>query len=206
MKKLVYLAVCLATVLSVFPSCDDEETYAEQKEREKNQIMDFIARNNIKVIELDEFLKDTITDVNENEYVLFADNGVYMQIVRRGEGRILAAGESKNMFARYVEVYLGTGDTMTMNLQQTPYSDEFFVKREGDNYSASFKSGIMAATYGYSVPNAWLMPLPYIKPGFLNSRSAKVRLIVPHNQGTQKAASNVYPVFYEIDYTPEKWQ
>ena len=88
MKRFVYLAVCLATMLSVFPSCDDEETYAEQKEREKNQIMDYIARNNIQVIELDEFLKDTVTDVNRNEYVLFSDNGVYMQIVKRGEGRI----------------------------------------------------------------------------------------------------------------------
>lgn len=205
MKKLVYLAVCLAMVLSVFPSCEDEETYAEQKEREKNQIMDFIARNNIKVIELDEFLKDTITDVNENEYVLFSDNGVYMQIVRRGGGRVLPAGEKWTINVRYVETFPQTGDTMSMNrLEINP--DVFYVKRDGDNYSASFTSGIMASRYGYSVPNAWLMPLPYITPGFLNSRSAKVRMIVPHNQGTQRAASNVYPAFYEIDYTTEKWQ
>lgn len=205
MKRFVYLAVCLATILSVFPSCDDEETYAEQKEREKNQIMDYIARNNIQVIELDEFLKDTVTDVNRNEYVLFSDNGVYMQIVKRGEGRILGKDEKWTINVRYVEIYPQTGDTMSMNrLEINP--DVFYVKRDGDNYSASFTSGIMASRYGYSVPNAWLMPLPYITPGFLNSRSAKVRLIVPHNQGTQKAASSVYPAFYEIDYTPEKWQ
>ena len=37
---------------------------------------------------------------------------------------------------------MGTGDTLTMNYyQQDP--DVFYVKRTGDNYSASFKSGIM---------------------------------------------------------------
>ena len=45
------------------------------------------------------------------------------------------------------------------------------------------------------------MIMPFIKPGLLNADGAKVRLIVPHNQGTQLAASNVYPAFYEITIT-----
>ena len=77
MKKLLYLAACLTAVLCVCPSCDDEETYAEQKEREKNQIMDYISRNNITVIDFEDFIRDTVTDVSKNEYVLFPDNGVY---------------------------------------------------------------------------------------------------------------------------------
>lgn len=213
MKKILYLAAMLAAVNMVLISCDDEETYADQKEREAKQINKFIADNKIDVISLEQFLKDTITnnpetgpDKSRNEYVLFADNGVYMQIVRRGDGRQIDAGEQWNLNARYVETYVGTGDTMTMNLfQQEP--DIFYLKRTGGNYTASFTSGIMALTYGYSVPNSWIMVFPYITPGFPHGvPAAKVRLIAPHNQGTQNAASNVYPTFYEITISTQKWQ
>ena len=93
---------------------------------------------------------------------------------------------------------------MTMNhFQHEP--DKFYIKRTGGNYTASFLSGVMSNVYGNTVPSAWLMPFPYIKPGMLSSAS-KVRLIVPHNQGTQTAAaSNVYPTFYEITFTPQKF-
>lgn len=205
MKRAFYIVALTAAVLSVFPSCDDEETYAEQKEREKNQIMDFISNHNITVIDFEDFIRDTVTDVSRNEYVLFQDNGVYMQIVRRGEGKIIPSGWKNNINVRYVEIYIPTGDTLNMNNKIDTDPDVFALERKGDEYIASFKWGTMAQRYGYSVPRAWLMPFPYIKPAFLNSRSAKVRLIVPHNQGTQRAASNVYPTFYEIDFSPEQY-
>ena len=214
MKKLIYIALGFIALSSVFSSCkDDEITYAEQKEREAKQVREWLDTHDIDVITLSEFLKDTITnnpetgpDKSRNEYVLFEDNGVYMQIVRRGEGHMISSDETWNMNARYCEVYMGTGDTLTMNYyQQDP--DVFYVKRTGDNYSASFKSGIMLLSYGYSVPNAWIMTMPFIKPGLLNgSSAAKVRLSAPHNQGTQSAAQSVYPTFYEIIITTQKWQ
>ena len=217
MKKILYLAVSLVVASLAFTSCDDEETYAEQKEREAKQINNWISQHNIEVISVSDFLKDTITnnpetgpDKTRNQYVLFPDNGVYMQIVKRGAGSTVKPGETKNMNARFVERYVSSGDTIIMNLYQSE-PDLFYVKRTGDNYSASFINGtggtmsIMARLYGYSVPNAWLMPFPYIKPGMLDG-AAKVRLIVPHNQGTQTAAANVYPTFYEITISSQKWQ
>lgn len=213
MKKLLYLSLFLIASSSVLMSCNDEETYADQKKREAERIKNWIAQKNIDVISLSDFLKDTITnnpetgpDKTRNEYVLFDDNGIYMQIVRRGDGRLMEAGEIWYMNARYVEQYIDDGDTLSMNLyQQVP--DIFYVKRTGGNYTASFDSGIMSIKYGNSVPNAWIMLFSYIKPGLLNGESAaKVRLIVPHNQGTQYAASNVYPAFYEIIITTQKWQ
>ena len=210
MKKILYLAVSLVVASLAFTSCDDEETYAEQKEREARQIDNWKRQHNIKEITMTEFLRDTITDVAKNEYVVFPDNGVYMQIVKRGGGSAVEPGETKNMNARFVEIYVSSGDTISMNLYQSE-PDVFYVKRTGDNYSASFIPGtggtmsIMARLYGYSVPNAWLMPFPYIKPGMLDG-AAKVRLIVPHNQGTQTAAANVYPTFYEITISSQKWQ
>jgi hypothetical protein len=213
MKRLIYLSLGLMVLSSLFSSCkDDEETYAEQKEREAKQVRTWLDNHDIDVISLSDFLKDTITnnpetgpDSTRNEYVLFEDNGVYMQIVRRGEGRIMESGEQWYMNARYVEVYLGSSDTLTMNIyQQNP--DVFSVSRDGASYSAFFTSGIMASAYGTSVPNAWIMTMPYIKPVLLNGQSAKVRIIAPHNQGTQNAAQRVYPAFYEIVLTKQKNQ
>jgi hypothetical protein len=75
-------------------------------------------------------------------------------------------------------------------------------------YSAAFSTanggGAMYQTYGNtSVPNGWLVPFPYIRIGRqleADDRIAKVRLIVPHSEGTQKASSGVYPCFYEITF------
>ncbi|MBR5707734.1 MAG: DUF4827 domain-containing protein [Bacteroidaceae bacterium] len=212
MKKIIFAVLGFVAVSSLFISCkDDEETYAEQKEREAKQVRTWLDNHDIDVITVSEFLKDTITnnhetgpDTTRNEYVLFEDVGVYMQIVRRGEGRLIESGETRYYNARYVEKYVGTGDVMTMNTyEQEP--DVFYVKRTGGNYSASFTRGIMAQAYGTTVPSAWLMTMPYIKPALLNgSSSAMVRLIAPHNQGTQTAASSVYPAFYEIIITTQQ--
>ena len=213
MKKLIFAVFGLVAFSSLLTSCKEkEETYAEQKERETKQVRAWLDSHNIDPISLSEFLKDTITDNWEtgpdstrNEYVFFEDVGVYMQIVRRGEGRQISSGDTWYMNARYVEIYIGSGDTLTMNLlQQDP--DAFYVKRTGDNFTASFvNNGIMSRAYGYSVPNAWIMAMPFIKPGFLNGKSsAKVRIIAPHNQGTQNAASSVYPAFYEIVITKQQ--
>ena len=212
MKKLIYLFLGFALLSSMMVSCNDEETYADQKKREAEQINKWLSSHDIDVISLSEFLKDTITDnsetgpdVTRNEYVLFADNGVYMQIVRRGDSRSMDSDEMWYLNARYMERYVGTGDSMTYNMYQ-PSPDVFYVKRTGDNYTASFTSGIMASAYGTSVPNAWLMAMPYIKPGLLNgSSAAKIRLIVPHTQGTQTAAQKVYPTFYEIILTKQQY-
>lgn len=207
----VVAAILMPVILT---ACEEEEeTYAEQKEREAKQINAFIADHGIESISLSEFLKDTITnnpetgpDFTKNEYVLFSDKGVYMQIVRRGEGHMIPSGETWNLNARYLELFVGTGDTMTMNRLETS-ADKMYVKRSGDTYTASFTSGVMSNRYGNSVPNAWIMAFPYIKPGFLNGdASAKIRLIVPHNEGTQQAANSVYPTFYEITISTEKWQ
>ena len=210
MKKFLFLAVSLIVASVGIVSCDDDETYAEQKEREAKRIRQWIASHDIDVMSMSDFLKDTITnnpdcgpDSTRNEYVLFADNGVYMQIVKRGGGEVMGPDALWYMNAEFVEVYVGTGDTMTMNhFQHEP--DKLYIKRKGGNYTASFLSGVMANVYGTTVPSSWIMPFPYIKPGMLGGAS-KVRLIVPHNQGTQTASSNVYPTFYEITFTPQKF-
>ena len=194
----------MAVVAVMWCSCDDVETYADKKEKERAYINDFITEQGIKVISKEEFEKDTITDVNENEFVLFKDKGIYMQIVRRGEGKMIEDGDRGVLMARYLEVNIETGDTLSGNLYSN-LPDHFTYTRDGDSFSASFTQGYMLTLYSSSaVPSGWLMPLSYVTPGRPNDKGAKVRLILPHGETTSIAAQYVYPTYYEITYIPEK--
>ena len=197
-----YFAIVLMVIATLWCSCDDVETYAEMKEKERTNIDKFIKKQGIKVISKAEFEKDTITNLDENEFVLFESSGVYMQIIRRGEGKMMENGERKVFLVRYLEQNIQTGDTLSSNYYQSP--DKLTCKREDATYTASFTEGYMLSTYGSSsVPNGWLVPFNYITPGRPNNKGAKVRLIVPHDHGTSVAAQYVYPTYYEINYMPE---
>lgn len=87
MKQTIWAFVTFCSLTMLF-SCDNGETYADRKEREKNAINRFIKEHEIKVISYDQFLaQDSTTNVDENEYVLFNEDGIYMQIEARGEGK-----------------------------------------------------------------------------------------------------------------------
>lgn len=207
-KNITLLAVLLCCIATLF-SCKDSDTYADQKERERSAISKYIRDNNIKVISEEEFLaKDTITDVSKNEYVLFTNTGVYMQIVNRGVGEILKHNENTNVLCRYKEINLLTDSLQSSNIDMAFASlvDKMTVRRYYSTYTASFdhSSSLMARIYNStSVPNGWLVPLAYIKLGRLvndTDNLAKVNLIVPHSEGQANASQRVYPCFYTITY------
>lgn len=203
MKKSIFISL-MALFAVALCSCEDYETYAEQKEKEKMNIYDFIDEQDITVIDMETFeANGQVTDTAKNEFVLFEDKGIYMQIVRRGEGEMMADGDRTVFMARYLEYNIASGDTVSGNLYaSTP--DKFTCERKGDTFSASFTYGFMYGIYGSAVPNGWLVPLSYITPGRPNDKAAKVRLIVPHSEGTSTAAQYVYPTYYEITYIPER--
>ncbi len=203
MKKPIFIVLAFLSAV-LWCSCEDYETYAEQKEKEKNHIYDFIDEQGIKVIDMETFeANGQVTDTAKNEFVLFEDKGVYMQIVRKGEGEMMESGDRGVFMARYLEYNIAAGDTISGNLYaSTP--DKFTCERKGDTFSASFTQGYMYAIYGSAVPKGWLLPFSYITPGRPNDKAAKVRLIVPHGEGTSTAAQYVYPTYYEITYIPER--
>lgn len=208
MKKLSYLLLAFFALGMVFQSCDDTETYAEKKEKERKWINNYISKNNIKVISESDFLaNDTTTDVSQNEYVYFDDSGVYMQILKRGEGDLMENGERAEFLLRFVEVLVETGDTLsTSNLIGTNSYDVMMCSKSSGEFTASFTQGNMASNYGQSVPTGWLVPLNYIKPDIQlpNDDLARVRLIVPHSAGHQTASSYVAPYYYEITYQKKR--
>lgn len=203
MKKPVFISL-LALFAVLLCSCEDYETYAEQKEKEKAHIEDYIKRNGIHVIDMETFEDNGyMTDTAKNEFVLFEDKGVYMQIVRKGEGEMMKDGDRVVFMPRYLEYNIASGDTISGNLYASTL-DKFTCERKGDTFSASFTQGYMYGIYGSVVPSGWLLPLSYVNLGRPNDKAAKVRLIVPHSEGTSVAAQYVYPTYYEITYIPER--
>ena len=94
MRKLAYFMMLVIGAVTII-SCNDDETYADQKERERNAIAKFVSDSAIHVISEEEFAnKGYTTDVSKNEFVLFESKGVYMQIVRNGCGEKIKDGET----------------------------------------------------------------------------------------------------------------
>lgn len=215
MKKLFYLSVLVYALSFGLQSCNNGKTYAEMKEEEADAINKFILENDIKVISEKEFIEnDTVTA--ENEFVLFDKSGVYMNIQYRGDGKILEEGRY-NISSRFVEICIkdvpdmgvNAGDTINGN-KYSPYSENFLLTvGSSTSYSASFTDQAQSAMYErYStsaVPNGWLVPFAYLKmKSYISAppsdKIARVRLIVPHSEGTSLATQYVYPCYYEITY------
>ena len=208
MGKIKFILFAFAAIFTLM-SCDDTESYADQKKKERAAINSYITKNKIKVISESEFLaQDTTTDVSKNEYVLFDNTGVYMQIIREGCGEKLKDGETATVLCRFTEWNLLTDSLQLTNdiLGLASQVDKMSVKNISGTFKASFVAGssVMNTMYGTtSVPSGWLVPLTYIKlgrPSNPDEEIAKVKLIVPHTQGHQYATSGVYPCLYEITY------
>lgn len=232
MKKFLY--ALSGIVLCVWlTACHDDETYADQKEKERKAIKSFLTRDVaimdvdgdtvcyvgvIKVISEDQFCaQDSITNIDENEYVLFDGSGIYMQIVRKGVGEKLKRGESKRLICRFME-YNILGDSLQLRSDVNYWHtnpDILDVTNNSGTISGTFNTtvnegGAMYMTYigngtgnANTVPNGLMVPLSYVNIARQVARDegiAKVRLIVPHSEGHPNSMAGVYPCFYEVLY------
>lgn len=221
-RTLLKACTCFMASVAFFSACNNDMTYAEMRDKEVQQINGFLktgctvkdaenifdllkVEGNINVISEEQFYaNDSMTDVSKNEYVLFDGSGVYMQIVRKGAGSVIAEGENAMVACRFTEFNIATDSISKMNttLQYAQWPDMMNVTNNG-TYSATFLSGLMKTIHGSSVPSGWLIPLPFIKVGRQSSADeeiAKVHLIVPSTEGQKDAYQRVYPCFYEITY------
>lgn len=220
MKKFSYIIALLMAVV-VFAGCENYETYSDMKKKEQDAIEAFIAEHGIQVIDQTTFeAQGNKTDLASNQFVKFTRNGVYMQIVREGCGSVLEENKTVSVLCRFMEQNIQTGDVVVRNdihaslsslgtgIDVSQYLDKMSVVRTGTTLTASFLSGMMYQYHGStSVPGGWLVPLNYVKigrPENEGEETAKVRLIVPHSQGTADASSSVTPYYYEITYQRER--
>ena len=211
MKKLLLIMIAAIMVLA---SCNDYETYGDQKEKERNAISKFIADSSITVISEDVFVQQGYkTNLSRNEFVKLDKSGVYMQIVRQGCGTKLQDGETAYLVCRCREFDM-TNDTVRV-ITNVSYAaacpDVMRVSCTSGTFTASFTKAVaynMCYVYGTpAVPAGWLVPLTYVNVGAPQSETdeiAKVRLIVPHTQGNSSAIQNVTPFFYDLTYQREE--
>ncbi len=226
-KTLSILSLLFMLLAGMLSSCSQTETYAEQKDKELKAVKSFLDRdivvrdadNNIvcnvgkiETISEEQFLaQDSVTDLGRNQYVLFQNTGVYMQIVRKGTGEKLEKGKTARVICRFVEFNI-LGDSIQLRNDVNYWHSSPDIMKVTNNYgtfSANFDTeinggGAMYDKYGTtSVPAGWLVPFSYIRIGRQDSPEegiAKVRLIVPHSQGQTSAVNNVYPCFYELTF------
>ena len=222
MKKLVFLFLSLLTAGSLFQACDNSKTYAEMLEDEKNAVNKFIKDNDIRVISLEEFERDTITASKEagngyDEYVAFS-NGVYMQIVDCGGkedkngveviNEVDTFANNNVICARYLEKNIASNELTCFNVVLPEYinaSDYYrspltfrYVQNTSTVYgivlSGSLDYDLLwnSKGYGTAIPSGWLIALPYLR------NNAHVRLIVPSKMGHTTAQQYVNPYFYDI--------
>ncbi|GAB6975233.1 DUF4827 domain-containing protein [Prevotella falsenii] len=190
-------------------SCRDQDTYADQLERERKAIKAFIVKHNINVISERQFENQGFkTDTTKNQYVEFKSTGVYMQIVEEGIGEVLKNGETATVLCRFDETNVAADTLQLTNkvLRWDGIVDKMMVTKNSGTFTASFDkaSSVLARVYSNTaVPKGWLVPLPYIKLGRItseNDKLAHVRLIVPSAQGHSHASNKVYACFYDITY------
>ena len=111
-QRLALMLPLLLAGLCLFQACSNDDTsYADKRKRERRQVQNFLKKGakvidpesgtvlldvpgNIKVISEEQFYKqDSTTNVANNEYVLFAGSGVYMQILRKGRSEERRVGK-----------------------------------------------------------------------------------------------------------------
>lgn len=220
MKKLILFFISMLALGVIFHSCDNQKTYAEMLEEERDGVEDFINKYNIQVISEDDFLADTVTRCEPdypgyNEYVAFS-NGVYMQIVKRfgkphsniesapsfeSNNLILVRFDEKDVLTDSLTLASNVNNPFLNFLNDYPTGFRYtvngtsiygqFVDEPGLS-SYYYYSYTMSGMYGTSVPAGWLMALQFLKDG------AHVKLIVPSKSGHTIAQRDVLPYFYDI--------
>lgn len=203
MKKLISLFLFLLACAFAFQACSDSKTYAEMLEDEKKAISAFIKEHNIAVISAEEFEKNGFeTNVDKNEYVQLS-NGVYMQIVSKGDPDSDSIRNRDVVSVRFVEYDIMEKDTTAASNYDIPdWLDSFDYTISGTTVYGRFRSapgemGWFTRTYWSNnqppaVPEGWLSSLKFVK------HKSHVKLIVPSKAGHAVAMQYVYPYFYDL--------
>ena len=210
MKRCFLYLLILVGGVAVSSCQNDDTTYSEQKEEERELVSNFVKRD--VVIRLDDKVLaefgpiSVFTDVSKNEFVLFKNTGVYMQILRKGTGRRMTSGGKMKLVCRFWEYNIRGDSIQQTNRFANQLPEVFTVSGSFGNLISQIDLTIPSSSVLYSaysdtsVPTGWLAAIPYLRLGRQTGEEqiAKVRLIVPHGSGQSHAKQNVYPCMYEM--------
>ena len=98
MKKLIGCLLAICSLAIMFSSCDDTESYADKLKKEKKYIKNFIAENDIEIIDT----YPTNGDFEDNQFFYDKTAGIYIQVVDTGNGvRAKGSGTLSMVNVRY---------------------------------------------------------------------------------------------------------
>lgn len=97
MKRLIETILVASLVLITLSGCSSTSSYSEEVEAQRALVSDYFARNNYVVI--NELPEDTVFAANE--FYHYPNNGIYIQILDKGEGDTLRTNDE--IVLRYIE-------------------------------------------------------------------------------------------------------
>ena len=189
MRRFFYVnrALLLAiTVLMTLAACNDDESYADKLNDERNAVNAYLANQRV-VMSIPE---DTVFEVGENApfYRIDADGNVYMQVLKAGDRINDRAKTSELIYFRYTRYNLSTW-----------YADGTWTPTSG-NESAMDAAPCSFNYSDYTLPSSsqWGYGLQF--PLLFLGVECEVNLIIKSQYGFTSEISYVLPFFYHVRY------
>lgn len=152
-------------------SCKRRKSLAELRREERQAISQFIDKKGINVIH--ELPADTVF-LNEKDYYLNNESGLYIHVANKGVG--LPPQEGEMVIVRYYVMKLNIPpDTVFRAMEPNQYPADEFIFNNGSSEVMAFKE---AASYMGDEGEAFL--------------------IVPSRIGSASAQQNITPYYYHI--------
>lgn len=165
----------------LFASCKDQKTYIDRLKDESRAIDLFIKKN--KLVILEKYPSDST--FAPNEFYKDPASGVYYNVIDRG----LLKNRAKDGEEIYIRF---KGLTYFMTDDTTKYSNDNPVTSPMPQtiiYRGPLNSSTRSA-YTSATPG-WVAPLPHI------GHSARVKMIVPFNMGSEYDRQKFQPTYYD---------
>ncbi|MBR5241214.1 MAG: DUF4827 family protein [Muribaculaceae bacterium] len=208
MKKNIFKTVIVLFVALFgisLSGCNKTVTYAELLEQERESISKFLKYGGVYTADLpgdvSQILESGNPNIVSNQVPFYKlQNDVAMQVVDKGNGRKIKAGD--RVYFRFLRVNLNTW-------ADAPYQISMFDLNNGgvgnwyykENYDYYFDyvedySVVTSQYYTYGLGIEY--PLAHIYDG------ARVYLVVPSKVGFSESVSSVVPYLYLIEYNITK--
>lgn len=174
------------TVLMTLAACNDDESYADKLNDERNAVNAYLANHRV-VMSVPE---DTVFEVGENApfYRIDPDGNVYMQVLKAGDRINDRAKVSELIYFRYTRYNLSTW-----------YADGTWSPTSG-NESAMDSAPCSFNYSDYTLPSSsqWGYGLQF--PLLFLGVECEVNLIIKSQYGFSSEISYVLPFFYHVRY------
>ena len=202
-NRVIILLISLITIS--LTACDKTVTYADLLDQERKSISKFLKYGGIYTEELPSDtskikFSGTRNAISTKVPFYELENDVYMQVIDKGNGRIIKEGE--RVYFRFLRVNLNTWAT-------APYDIKMFDLNNGgvgNFYYPDINEYCFDYVKDYNVPMSQYYdfglgieyPLAHLYD------RAKVYLILPSKVGFSESVSSVVPYLYYIEYTIAK--